>query len=124
MAHEQARQRAVEAVKAAPEGYVVKISPATRSLDQSAKFHAICGDLAKSHVLWVGRKHDSAAWKVLLISGHSIATKEGADIIPGLENEFVNIRESSAAMSKGRLSSLIEYANAFCAQNSVKVEND
>jgi hypothetical protein len=40
-----------------------------------------------------------------------------AEVIPGLEGEFVNIRESTAHMSKPRASSLIEYAVAHMAQH-------
>lgn len=116
-----ARQRAVEAVIHAPEYYVVTISEPSRTLDQSAKFHAICTDLAKSSLVWAGKPRTAEQWKLLLISGHSIATKQGADMVPGLENEFVNLRESTASMSKARLSSLIEYALAFCAHHGVDV---
>jgi hypothetical protein len=64
---------------------------------------------------WAGKPRDASAWKVLLVSGHAIATKETAEIVPGLEGEFVNIRESTALMSKSRGSSLIDYSEAFLA---------
>jgi hypothetical protein len=113
MRHPEARRRAVEAVKTAPEGYKVMIGPPNRSLEQNAKFHAICQEL--SGRVWAGKPRDADAWKVLLVSGHTAATKHQVEIVPGLEGEFVNIRESTAAMSKERLSSLIEYAQAFVA---------
>ncbi len=90
-----------------------------RSLDQNAKFHAICSDLSKSKIEWAGKRRTAAQWKVLLVSGHAVATKETAEVVPGLEGEFINIRESTALMSVSRGSSLIEYALAFCAQNEV-----
>src|SRR6478752_5880646 len=98
------RQNAILAVQSAEVGMVVEIKPATRNLEQSAKFHAICGDFEKSGIEWAGKKRDAAAWKVLLVSGHAIATGLGAEMVPGLESEFVNIRESTAKMSKGRAS--------------------
>lgn len=113
LVHQQARQLAKEAIDSAPDGYVVRLSEPTRSLEQSARFHAICGDIAKSGLQWAGKPRTAAQWKVLLVSGHAIATKEGAEVIPGLESEFVNIRESTALMSKKRSSSLIEYATAL-----------
>lgn len=121
MAHDAARRNAMQAVKEAPEGYVVEIKPKTRSLDQSAKFHAICGDLAKSSQTWAGKRRTLAEWKVLLVSGHAIATNEGVEVVPGLENEFINIRESTALMSVKRGASLIEYATAFCVSHDVKL---
>lgn len=119
MAHPEARRRAVAAVVEAPEGWVVKVEPPKRNGEQNAKFHALCSDLAKSRLPWAGKPRSAAAWKVLLISGHAAATKEGAEMVPGLEGEFVNIRESSALMSVKRASSLIEYAVAFSAMNGV-----
>lgn len=115
LAHHEARRRAMTAVADAPDGYVIKVAPPTRSLDQNAKFHAICADLAG--MPWAGKPRTAAEWKVLLVSGHAVATKEGAEVVPGLEGEFINIRESTAAMSKKRGASLIEYAQAFAAQH-------
>ena len=91
----------------------ITIGPVTRSTEQNNKFHAMCEDFARCRVPWQGKPRDAAQWKVLLISGHSVATKEGAEIIPGLEGEFVNIRESSAAMSVSRSASLITYTQAY-----------
>ena len=122
LAHPQARRRAMAAVADAPEGYVIKVQPPTRSLDQNAKFHAMCTDLAKSSVEWAGKRRSADQWKVLLVSGHAVATKESVEMIPGLEGEFLNIRESTAAMSKKRGSSLIEYTLAFCAMHGVNTD--
>ena len=109
------RQRAIDAIWGAPEEAVCTIAEPTRNGEQNAKFHALCGDLAKSGLEWAGKPRTLAQWKVLMVSGHAVATKEGAEIIPGVEGEFVNIRESTALMSKKRGSSLIEYTVAFCA---------
>lgn len=46
---------------------------------------------------------------------------DGADMVPGLESEFVNLRESTANMSVARSSSLIEYVVAWCAMNDVRL---
>jgi hypothetical protein len=89
-------------------------------VEQNAKFHAICTDLARSGLQWAGKTRTADQWKVLLVSGHAVATKEGAEMVPGIEGEFVNIRESTALMSVRRSSSLIEYAVAFCAMQGVK----
>lgn len=116
--HNEARRRAAEYCMTAPEGSIAEFKDATRTLEQNAKFHAICSDVARQRE-YMGKKWPPQAWKVLFISGHAIATKIGAEVIPGLENEFVNIRESSATMSKSRLSSLIEYCVSWCAENGV-----
>ena len=69
---------------------------------------------------FMGRKLSMEQWKVLFISGHAIATNQKADVVPGLEGEFVNIRESSAKMSVSRMASLIEYVTAYGVANGVK----
>jgi hypothetical protein len=121
LSHQMARQRAVEAVKTAPAGHEVMVKEPTRNGDQNAKFHAVCSDLAKSGLEWAGKKRSAAQWKVLLVSGHATATKEGSEVVPGIEGEFVNVRESTALMSVKRSSSLIEYAVAFCTMNAVRL---
>jgi hypothetical protein len=123
MSHELARQRAIEAVRNAPAGYVIEVREPTRTLLQNAKFHAICADVHRAGSVWVGRKMKADQWKTLFISGHSIATGIGADVVPGLEGEFVNIRESSALMSVKRGASLIEYTLAWCADNKVVIHD-
>lgn len=99
---------------------VVDIKPMTRSVEQNSKFHAICSDVAKQ-ATYAGRKLPLEAWKVLFVSGHAIATKQGSDMVPGLEGEFVNLRESTASMPVSRMASLIEYVQAWCAENDIKL---
>lgn len=109
------RRLCAEYVMQAPDGWAVTVKEPRRNADQNAKFHAICSDLAKSGLQWAGKRRTADQWKVLLVSGHATATKEGAEMVPGIEGEFVNVRESTALMSVKRSSSLIEYALAFCA---------
>ena len=116
LSHDTARQNAARAVMDAPDGWKVEIKPRTRSSDQNALLHALFSEAAKV-CSWHGRKLTAEQWKVLFISGHAIATGRGADMVPGLEGEFVNIRESSARMSVARMTSLIEYINAWMAEN-------
>lgn len=99
----------------------IEVKEMTRSNEASAKFHAICGDFERSRVPWAGKPRTAIEWKVLLISGHAVATKQGAEMVPGLENEFVNIRESSARMSIARMASLIEYSQAMASHLGVRL---
>lgn len=118
LSHDTARRNAAQAVMDAPEGYVVRVEPKTRSLEQNARLHALFTEASRHHT-WHGRKLTADQWKVLFISGHAIATGRGADMIPGLEGEFVNVRESSARMSVARLTSLMEYVEAWMAEHEV-----
>jgi hypothetical protein len=86
-----------------------------------AKFHCICRDLEKSGFQWAGKGRDASEWKILLISAHAHLEGMGSKLVRGLDGELVNIRESSASMSKRRSASLIEFCLAFCAQNRIRL---
>lgn len=121
LVHDEARRRAAQACQEAPEGYVVTIKPSVRTLMQNAKFHAICGDIAKSGHKWMDKARTQKQWKLLMISGHAIATGEGVELTVGIEGEMVNLRESTATMSKKRSASLIEYTLAYCALHHIPI---
>lgn len=117
--NDKVRANALAAVASADEGSAISIGPKTRSGSQNDKFHAICSDLANSQMTWAGKRRTLEEWKVLLVSGHTKATEGEVEFVPGLEGEFVNIRESTARMSVGRAASLITYAIAFCDTNGI-----
>lgn len=117
--NDRVRSNAFTALRNAPDGYVVTLAPKTRSSDQNAKFHAICQDIARSGMKFAGKPRDRDTWKAILISGHAVATGSAGEVLPGLEGEFVAIRESSAKMSVGRAASLITYVLAFCDMNEI-----
>lgn len=121
LVNDRVRLNAIMELEQAPERYVVTIAEPTRSSDQNAMFHAICSDIAKSGHLFIGKPRKPEVWKVLLISGHAAATAEGSEVVPGLEGEFVNIRESSALMSVRRAASLITYTLAYCDTNGIQL---
>ena len=99
---------------------VLEVRPETRSDRQNRLLHALFGDVA-TQALWMGSMRTPEQWKLLFVSGHAIATKEGADMVPGLEGEFLNLRESTARMSKARMASLLEYVMAWCALHGVEL---
>ena len=99
---------------------VLEVRPETRSDRQNKLLHALFGDVSKQ-AEWMGKKRSPEEWKLLFVSGHSVATKQGADLVPGLEGEFLNLRESTARMGKARMASLLEYVMAWCAENCVEL---
>ena len=115
---EASRQAIKREADAAPIGHVVTIAEPNRNLEQSAKFHAMCGDIARQKP-FAGQMRKPEQWKVLLVSGHAVATKQGSEMVPGLEGEWCNLRESTASMGVKRMSSLIEYVIAYCAENGI-----
>jgi len=116
---ELSRKAIIREVVDAPEGYVVSIGQPTRSMEQNAMLHPLLTDIANQKE-WMGKKRTLLQWKVIMVSAHSIATGEPAEMVIGLEGEVVNLRESTAAMSKKRFSSLVDYVLAWGAMNGVK----
>jgi hypothetical protein len=114
LVHDTARRNACAAVMAAEQGMVVTIRKPNRTLDQNAKFHAMCDDIAKARPEYAGIRMDADDWKALLVLSHATATKgEGGKLrlVPDLEGEgYIQLRESTARMPRcPRSSSLIEY---------------
>ena len=99
---------------------VLELRPETRSDRQNKLLHALFGDVAEQ-AQWMGQKRTALEWKLLFVSGHSVATKQGADLVPGLEGEFLNLRESTARMSKARMASLLEYVMAWAVEHGVEL---
>jgi len=115
LVHQQARQRAVQGVLDAPEGYVVTIKPPTRSLEQNALLWSALTDVA-DQVVWHGRKLDTASWKHIFSS-----SLRKQDVVPNLDGTgFVVMGVSTSQMSKAEMNELIELIFAFGAQHNVK----
>ncbi len=99
---------------------VLEVRPEARSDRQNRLLHALFADVA-AQALWMGQKRTPAEWKVLFVSGHSVATKQGAELVPGLEGEFLNLRESTARMGKARMASLLDYVTAWAVAHGVEL---
>lgn len=95
----------------------------TRTLPQNKIFHALCTDISKSPIEWMGCRRTAEEWKVLLVSGHAVATGRASDLVQGLEGELVQLRESTATMSKPRSTSLIDYTIAWATSHGVRLRD-
>jgi hypothetical protein len=113
-----ARRSACNRIMEAQEGHVVTIGEAGRSLEQNSLLHPLLTDISRQ-AEWMGKKRSMLQWKVIMVSAHAIATGAPAEMVIGLEGEVVNLRESTAAMSKKRFASLVEYVLAWGAINGV-----
>jgi hypothetical protein len=104
MAHAIARQRAVSAVQAAPEGYMVQISEPAKKRIQEEKYHAMIGDISRQ-TIYAGRKWDLEDTKRILIDEFAAEMRAAGTplhndsrIIPsedGLRIIQLNIRSSN-----------------------------
>lgn len=113
MAHDTARANAIRAVQQAPEGYVVEIKQPTRSLEQNAKLWALLSELS-AQVVWHGQKLTPENWKDMATA----ALKRQA-VVPGIDGGFVVLGARTSRMTKGEMIELIEFIQAFAAQQGV-----
>lgn len=100
---------------------VLELRAETRTTQQNRLLHALFTDVSRQ-AQWLGKSLTPAQWKLLFVSGHAVATGEGADVVPGLEHEFLNLRESTARMGKARMASLLDYVMAWAAANGVELD--
>lgn len=114
LAHEIARQRAIAAVKNAPEGYQVVVSEPKRSSSQNAALWAALTDISQQ-VVWHGQKLSPDDWKNIFSA--SLKKQRAA---PGLDGGWVVFGESTSRMSKKELSDLLALIEAFGAEHDVK----
>jgi hypothetical protein len=117
------RRMAADAVHKRPDGHVLILQERTRTIQQNALLHSLFTQIAKQ-AEFRGRTLTAVQWKTLMVSAHAVATGIGSDMVPGLEGEWVNIRESTAQMGVKRLNSLIEYVLAWCAGNDIRIAAD
>jgi hypothetical protein len=115
LVHQTARDRAIEAIRSAPDGFIVRVTEPTRSLESNAKLWAMLNDISQQ-VIWHGRKLDSESWKHIFTS-----SLKKMDVVPNLDNTgFVALGLSTSKMTKREMSELIELITAFGVQNNVK----
>jgi hypothetical protein len=116
MSHELARQRAIDAVRAAPAGYVIEIREPTRTLDQNALLWPLLTEVSRQ-VDWYGQKLTEDEWKDVFTAG---LRKQKA--VPGIDGGFVMVGSKTSRMNKREFSELVELIYAFGAERGVKFQ--
>lgn len=116
MSHEIARQRAIDAVRNAPAGYVIEIREPTRTLDQNALLWPLLTEVSRQ-VDWYGQKLTEDEWKDVFTAG---LRKQKA--VPGIDGGFVMVGSKTSRMNKREFSELVELIYAFGAERGVKFQ--
>lgn len=133
LAHDVARQRAVDAVRAAPDGYRVVVEEPKKSRDQEERYHAMIGDIAKQ-CTYHGRKLPRNSWKRLLVESMVHVLREEAKaqgkpdpfpdegcVLPSLDGmRIVQVEVLTRDFTKAQGSAFIESLFAFGAERDVK----
>ena len=112
------RRLAWEAIKSAPDGYVVQIKAPTRSLEQNAKLHAMIGEMVKAGVQWYGSAMDVEDWKNLFTA----AIKRDQRVVPGMDGGFVILGLHTSQMTIREINEMIERVYAFGLSQTPPVE--
>lgn len=115
LSHPQARQRAVEAIKDAPEGYTVTLAEPRRSTDQNSRMWALLTDIS-DQVIWHGKRLTPEDWKMVFT-----ASLRRLEVVPNLDSTgFVALGLSTSKMCKRELSDLMTLIEAFGAERDVQ----
>lgn len=85
-----------------------------RTVEQNAKMWPMLQDISKQ-VTWMGAKHDTETWKVIITAAHNSQT-----FVQGIGGSLVVMPCSTRRLSKKRFSELIEQIYAFGAEQDVK----
>lgn len=116
----------VERIVALGKRVSVKVDEAKsrRTLDQNAKFHACCHEVAQQCV-WAGKARDAEAWKRLFLDAWARATERGqVEIVPSLDGEsVVHLGVQSRSLPIDDMSELLEFVIAWCAMNGVELHS-
>jgi hypothetical protein len=114
LANEIVRRNAISMVATAKLGFIVEVKPATRSLDQNARFWALLTDISEQ-VEWHGQKLKPEDWKHVFS-----ASLKQQRAVPGLDGGFVVLGQSTSKMTVREMSDLMEIASAFGAERGVR----
>lgn len=118
LVHDTARKLAAAQCQLAPDGWIVEIKPATRTLDQNALLWPLLTELS-NQVEWYGHKLTKDEWKSVMTAG-----LKRDKIVPGIDGGFVVLGMSTSKMDKKTFSDLIELIYAFGAQHGVVFHDD
>ena len=118
MAHAQARQRALQAVQQAPEGFVVVVSEPSRTLDQNAAQWPYLAGFADQKELCINgvmRKATQDDWKDVLSGCYN-----GEMRMAAFDNKVIMLPQRTSKMGKKVFSEWMEYLVAMAAQSGVE----
>jgi len=132
LSHDDARKGCARYVMEAPAGWRVEFKEPNRKVEQSDKFHAMIGDIAK-HCTFMGNHLDAEDWKRLLIDAYVRIKRDEAHaagkpdpfhdqgrVLPSLDGTgFVQLGVQSRGFSKALASEFIEYLYAYGSEQRV-----
>lgn len=122
LVHSQARQGAIAAIQAAPDGFIVKISEPTRTLDQNAAQWPILQCIANQLQWPVNGALVSLAdeeWKDILTAAFK---GESIRLAQGVNGGVVMLGLRTSKFNKKDFSEWLEYLHWFCSEKNVNLK--
>lgn len=117
---EHERERAMRAVKRAPEGYRVTFQEPKRSDEQNRRLWAMLGEIADQVEYW-GEKLDAESWKEIFTA----ALKPELKVVPSLDGKgIVQIGLRTSKMSVAEMSDLLALIEAYGATHGVVFKDE
>jgi hypothetical protein len=112
---EEDRKRARTYVNSAPPGTRVEFKSVKRSLPQNDLMWAMLTDISVQ-ARHNGRQYSPDQWKVIFMA----AIGREVQFIPSLDGKtFIPWGQSSSDLSRQEMTALIDFMDAWCAQNGV-----
>jgi hypothetical protein len=118
LVHQQARLNALEAVKTAPDGWMVQVKEKTRSIEQNALLWSRLEEVSKQ-VDWYGEKLTSEDWKHVFS-----ASLKKQKAVRGIDGGFVVLGQSTSKMTKAEMADLLTLMEAFAAERGVNFKDE
>lgn len=126
LAHDEARRRALQAVREAPAGFSVVVAPPQKKREQEEKYHAMIADIARQ-VEYAGRKWDADDMKRLLVDEFAEDMRQAGSplhhdsrVVPSFDGRrIVQLGVQTRHFYVREASDFIEYLYSFGAQHGV-----
>lgn len=122
LAHQTARERALEAIRTAPDGFSVVVGPPTRTLEQNAAQWPILGAFAKQLKLPVNGRLESVSdedWKDVLTASYK---QEMVRLATGLDGRLVVLGQRTSKFEKGEFSDWLDFLHATASNMGVVLD--
>ncbi len=107
------QQNIINGLKSGP--VIVSLGRETRSGEQNNLLWALLTDIS-NQVTWFDKKHSPEAWKDIITGSF-----KGAEFVPNINGDgFVLLGMRTSKMDKPTFSALVDYIQAFGADQSIK----
>ena len=114
LAHETARQRAVDAVMNAPDGYCVTVAERTRNLEQNSAQWPILDAIAKQKQLCINGVMEMATsedWKDVLTAAYKAEIR-----VAVFQGRMILMGQRTSNFSKSAFSEWLDFLNATASE--------